>query len=101
MCCKVYSHEADFVCSFTSVLFLFKEVFGAFSVEKGEKYHKLRNATWFGNLQIYFHLEDKKKEKSRNEGCLNVHCALSLPHLFQCYFLSLKSILPPICIKRL
>ena len=37
--CKVCPPWTDFVCSFPSVVLLFKEVFGAFSVEKGEKYH--------------------------------------------------------------
>ena len=34
---------------------------GAFSEEKGEKYHIKEIATWFGNLPIDLHLEDKKK----------------------------------------
>ena len=39
MHCKVYSPWTDFVSSFPSVALLFKEVFGAISAEKGEKYH--------------------------------------------------------------
>ena len=57
--CKVYLPWTDFVCSFSSVLFLFKEVFGAFSVEKGEKYHIME---WYLVWRpTNFHLEDKKK----------------------------------------
>ena len=59
MRCKVYSPWTDFVCSFPSVLFLFEEVFGAFSVEKGEKYHIMEcYLVW---RPTNFHLEDKKK----------------------------------------
>ena len=55
----------------------------------------LRNATWFGNLQIDFHLEDKKKVEIMD---VLMSIVLSLTStLFQCSLLSLKSILPPFC----
>ena len=67
MLCKVYSPWTDFACSFPSVLFLFIEVFGAFSVKKGEKYNIMEYATRFGNPQIDL------------DGCLNICFPLSLP----------------------
>ena len=79
MRCKLNSPLTDFVCSSPSVLFLFKEVFGAFFEEKGEKYHiKECYLVWKPANRPPF----RGQEKSRNNGCPNVRCALSLPHYF-------------------
>ena len=80
MHCELYSPPTGFLCSFLSVVFLFKEVFGAFPVERKERNIKLWNATKSEIQQTNFHLEDKKK--IRNDGCINIRCALSLPHCF-------------------
>ena len=79
MRCKVYSPWTDFVCSFPSVVLLLTEVFGASSVEKGEKYHIMEcYLVWKPANRLPF----RRQEKIRNAGCLNVHFALSLPHCF-------------------
>ena len=80
MHCKVFSPWTDFVCSSPSVLFLFKEVFGALSVEKGEKYH-IEECYLVGKPAN--RLPFRGQEKSRNNECLNVCCALSLSHCFK------------------
>ena len=78
MHCKVYSPCTDFV-SFPSVIFLFKEVFGAFSVEKGEKHHVMEcYLVWKPANRLPF----KRTRKIRNDECLNVRCPLSLLHCF-------------------
>ena len=88
MYCKVYSPWTDFVCSFPSLLFLFKEVFGAFSVEKREKYNIMEcHLVWKPANRLPF----RRQEKSRNDGCLKVRCALSLPHCFNVTFLKNQS----------
>ena len=83
MCYKVYSPWTDFVCSFPSVVLLLTEVFGASSVEKGEKYHIMEcYLVWNPANRLQF----RRLEKSWNDGCLNVRCALSLLHCFSVTF---------------
>ena len=54
-------------------------MFGAFFEEKGEKYHiKECYLVWKPANRPPF----RGQEKSRNNGCPNVRCALSLPHYF-------------------
>ena len=65
MLCKVNSPWTDFVCLFPSVLLLFKEVFGAFSVEKGEKYHIMEcYLVWKPANRLPFRRQEKGKKKS-------------------------------------
>ena len=60
MHCKVYSPWTDFICSFPSVLFLFKEVFGALSVEKGEKYNIMEcYPVWKPANRLLFRRQEK------------------------------------------
>ena len=83
MRCKAYSLRKHFVCLCPSVLLLFKDAFGAFSVEKGEKYHI---------MECYLvrkpanRLPFRRQEKNRNAGCFNVRCAHSHPYCFNVTF---------------
>ena len=62
MLCKVYSPWTDFVSSFPSVLFFSNEVFGAFSAEKGEKYHIMEcYLVWKTANRLLFRRQEKVK----------------------------------------
>ena len=87
MTCKVYSPRENFVCSFPPVFFPFKEAFEAFSTEKGEKYHIMKcYLVWKPAKRHPF----RRQEKSRNDGCPNVPCSLSLPHCFNVTLLKIN-----------
>ena len=87
MRCKVYSLRKHFVCLCPSVLLLFKDAFGAFSVEKGEKYHIMEcYLVWKPTNRLPF----RRQEKSGNDGCLNIRCALSLLHCFNVTLLKIN-----------
>ena len=94
MRCKVYSLRKHFVCLCPSVLLLFKEAFGAFSVEKREKYHIMEHyLVWKPTDR----LEDKKKLEMMD---VLTSVVLSDFHTVS-MLLSLKSIMPPFCKRRL
>ena len=58
-------------------------MFGACSVEKGEKYHIMEcYLVWKPANRLPFRIQ----EKIRNAGCLNVRCAVSLPYCFNVPF---------------
>ena len=96
MLCKVYSPWTDFVCSFPSVLFFSKEVFGAFSAEKGEKCHIMEcYLVWKTAHRLLFRRQEKVK-------MMDVLTFLVLSHFYiGSMLLPLKSILPPFCMKML
>ena len=62
-------------------------MFGAFSVEKREKYNIMECHLVWKPANI---LPFRRQEKSRNDGCLNVRCALSLAHCFNVTFLKIN-----------
>ena len=73
-------------------------MFGAFYVEKEEKYHIIWNATLFGNLQIDFHLGDKKKVEMMD---VLTSVVLSHFHIVSMFLSVLKINLAPFCKRRL
>ena len=95
MHCKVYPPCTDFV-SFPPVIFLFKEVFGAFSVEKGGKHHVMEcYVVWKPANRLPFGGQEKLE-------MMNVLTFVVLSHFcIVSMLLPLESILPPFCKKRL
>ena len=56
-------------------------------MEKGEKCHIMEcYLVWKPARRLPF----RRQEKSRNDGCLNVRCALSLPHCFNVTLLKIN-----------
>ena len=57
-------------------------------MEKREKYNIMEcHLVWKPANRLPF----RRQEKSRNDGCLKVRCALSLPHCFNVTFLKNQS----------
>ena len=92
----IYSPWTDFVCSFPSDVCLFKEVFGASSVEKGQKHHIMEcYLVWKPANRLPFRIQEKVE-------MMNVLTSTVLSHFhIASVLLSLKSILPPFWEKRL
>ena len=92
----INSPWTDFVCSFPSDVCLFKEVFGASSVEKGQKHHIMEcYLVWKPANRLPFRRQEKVE-------IMNVLTSTVLFHFhIASVLLSLTSILPPFWEKRL